>query len=83
MTCITDFREVLTGRLVHDDGTSANRDEAVFGDPQAFDIQRHPNPHLSYFGSYFGMGGFRAVLEHIGRAAGLHFPPRAGSSIVK
>jgi cytochrome P450 len=31
---------------------SANRDEAVFTDPGAFDLQRSPNPHLG-----FGRGG--------------------------
>src|SRR5207244_2949571 len=28
--------------------TSANRDEDVFADAQAFDIRREPNPHLSF-----------------------------------
>lgn len=31
---------------------SANRDDAVFRDPCAFDLQRHPNPHIA-----FGAGG--------------------------
>ncbi|WP_343598771.1 cytochrome P450 [Mycobacterium sp.] len=44
--------------------TSANRDEAVFGDPQAFAIHRRPNPHLSFgFGSHFCLGVHLARLE--------------------
>jgi cytochrome P450 len=44
--------------------TSANRDEEVFGEPQAFDIHRHPNPHLSFgIGSHFCLGVHLARLE--------------------
>jgi len=49
---------------------SANRDEAVFDDPMRFDIQRDPNPHLSFgFGPHFCAGAeigrmqIRLVLE--------------------
>ena len=44
--------------------TSANRDEAVFADPQRFDIHRAANPHVSLgYANHFCMGAHLARLE--------------------
>ncbi len=43
---------------------SANRDEDVFDDPNAFRIDRDPNPHLAFgFGEHFCLGAALARLE--------------------
>jgi cytochrome P450 len=44
--------------------TSANRDESVFAESQAFDIHRAPNPHLSFgIAEHFCLGVHLARLE--------------------
>lgn len=44
--------------------TSANRDEDVFDRPHAFDVHRHPNPHLSFgIAEHFCLGVHLARLE--------------------
>jgi cytochrome P450 family 142 subfamily A polypeptide 1 len=43
---------------------SANRDEEVFSDPDAFDVTRAPNPHLAFgFGAHVCLGNQLARLE--------------------
>lgn len=43
---------------------SANFDEAVFGDPEEFRIDRNPNAHLAFgFGAHFCLGNQLARLE--------------------
>ena len=43
---------------------SANFDEAVFGDPDNFNIQREPNSHLAFgFGTHFCLGNQLARIE--------------------
>jgi cholest-4-en-3-one 26-monooxygenase len=43
---------------------SANFDEAVFGDPDNFRIQRDPNSHMAFgFGTHFCLGNQLARIE--------------------
>ncbi|MFM8302953.1 MAG: cytochrome P450 [Actinomycetota bacterium] len=55
---------VRTGQQVVLMYPSANRDPAHFADPEAFDLTRHPNPHLAFgFGTHFCLGASLARLE--------------------
>lgn len=43
---------------------SGNRDEEVFGNPDVFDIERRPNPHLAFgYGPHMCLGMHLAKLE--------------------
>ena len=43
---------------------SANRDEDVFDDPQAFDIRRQPNEHVAFgYGEHYCLGANLARME--------------------
>lgn len=51
---------------------SANRDESVFAEPDALDLERDPNPHVAFgFGTHFCLGAnvarlsVRVVLEEL------------------
>jgi cholest-4-en-3-one 26-monooxygenase len=58
--------EIKAGDKVAMYYTSANRDEDVFDDPDAFDIHRSPNPHLSFgIAEHFCLGVHLARLEGV------------------
>ena len=67
----TATRDVeLHGRTVHEGEkllllySAANRDEAVFADPETFDTTRTPNDHVAFgFGPHFCLGNQLARLE--------------------
>ncbi len=85
VTPVMNFRRQTTswlelgGQVIEDDTKvvffhiSGNRDEAVFENPQAFDITRNPNPHLAFGagGPHFCLGAnlarmeIRVMFEHL------------------
>jgi cytochrome P450 len=61
-------REIPTGRIVICLTAAANRDPAVFADPDRLDLGRTPNPHVGFGGgAHFCLGATLARLE--GRVA--------------
>jgi cytochrome P450 len=55
---------IRKGELVFAPSYSANRDEQRFPDPEAFDVRRWPNPHLTFgHGSHFCLGAPLARAE--------------------
>jgi cytochrome P450 len=55
---------IPAGQLVIPMIGSANRDPQVFADPQRFDVERAPNPHLAFgHGIHFCVGAALARLE--------------------
>jgi cytochrome P450 len=69
-----DGRLISKGDIVTGWNASANRDDAAFADPGAFDLGRTPNPHLAFgfgphfcFGAYLGRAEVGAMLEALGR----------------
>jgi cytochrome P450 len=55
---------IAAGRAVQVSLPSANRDPSRFQDPEAFDIHRDPNPHLTFgVGAHFCPGAPLARLE--------------------
>lgn len=64
-TCELAGREFHRGDKVQLYYKSANRDEAVFADPDRFDITRTPNPHVGFGGPgpHFCLGANLARRE--------------------
>jgi len=61
--CELGGQQIRAGDKVVVSFSSANRDEAVFGNAGRLDIRRHPNPHL-----VFGHGPHFCLGAHIARA---------------
>jgi len=62
--CELGGRRISEGDKVVVSFTSANRDEAVFANPDRFDIRRHPNPHLAFgHGPHFCLGAHLARTQ--------------------
>jgi cytochrome P450 len=56
--------DIAAGDKVVVSFSSANRDEGVFADPDRFDIERSPNPHLSFgHGPHFCLGAHLARVQ--------------------
>ncbi|MBB2990646.1 cytochrome P450 family 142 subfamily A polypeptide 1 [Mycolicibacterium iranicum] len=66
LTADTDFHgtSLKSGEKIMLMFESANFDEAVFGDPENFRIDRNPNSHVAFgFGTHFCLGNQLARLE--------------------
>jgi len=62
--CELGGQRIRAGDKVVVSFTSANRDEAVFAEPDRFDIRRHPNPHLVFgHGPHFCLGAHLARTQ--------------------
>lgn len=64
--CDMEFegRHIEAGDIVTVWHTSVNRDEAVFAAPDAFDLARSPNQHLTFgYGPHFCLGAELARIE--------------------
>jgi cytochrome P450 len=82
--------QLPAGAIVLADVAAANRDERVFADPEAFDVGRQPNPHLTFgYGPYMckfipmsrvligtGIGTALGTLPGMRSAAGPSGQPR-------
>lgn len=57
-------QRIDAGDMVAASYLSANRDPAVFENPDTFDITRDPNPHIAFgFGIHYCLGAPLARLE--------------------
>ncbi|WP_225447494.1 cytochrome P450 [Streptacidiphilus sp. PB12-B1b] len=57
-------QEIAPGDIVTLWHSSANRDEAVFAEPDRFDLARTPNKHLAFgYGPHFCIGAYLARAE--------------------
>jgi cytochrome P450 len=62
--CELSGQHIAEGDKVVVSFSSANRDEAVYADPDRFDIRRHPNPHLVFgYGPHFCLGAHLARTQ--------------------
>jgi cytochrome P450 len=62
--CSLGGEQVRRGEKVVVSFSSANRDESVFTDPDRFDIDRRPNPHLVFgHGPHFCLGAHLARVQ--------------------